>query len=78
VATVDGSGQTGAVEGLGSGIGGGIGKLASGLGNALGSVTDGLGRLADGALKAAATAGPIGIGLVVLVVLGGLVLVARR
>lgn len=66
------------MDGLSAGISGGIGNLASGLGNAIGSVTDGLGRLADGAIRAAETAGPIGIGLVVVVLLGGLFLVARR
>ncbi|HXR27392.1 MAG TPA: hypothetical protein VN771_05980 [Candidatus Baltobacteraceae bacterium] len=64
--------------GLGSSIGSGIGNLADGLGHAILTVTDGFSRLADGLVRTVLTAGPIGIGLIALVLLAGLVLVTRR
>ncbi|MGZ3632402.1 MAG: hypothetical protein ACXWQ6_08565 [Candidatus Limnocylindrales bacterium] len=63
---------------IGSGIGGAIGGLTSGLGRALGSVVDGLAGVLQGALHTVAGAGPLAIGLIGLVLLVGLVLVARR
>lgn len=64
--------------GIGSSIGSGVGNLADGLGHAIGTVTDGFSHLADGLVRTVMSAGPIGLGLVGLVLLGGLVLVARR
>ena len=64
--------------GLGSGIGSGIGNLADGLGHAIASVTDGFSHLADGLVRTVLSAGPIGLGLIALVLLGGFVLVVRR
>jgi len=64
--------------GLGSSIGGGIGTLADGLGHAILTVTDGFSRLADGLFQTILAAGPIGLGLVAVVLLGGFLLVTRR
>ncbi|HEY7941689.1 MAG TPA: hypothetical protein VID25_07065 [Candidatus Limnocylindrales bacterium] len=64
--------------GIGSSISGGIGNLADGLGHAILTVTDGFSHLADGLVRTVLSAGPIGLGLIALVLLGGLVLVARR
>ena len=64
--------------GIGSSIGSGIGNLADGLGHAILTVTDGFSHLADGLVRTVLSAGPIGLGLIVLVLLGGFVLVARR
>jgi hypothetical protein len=64
--------------GIGSSIGGGIGSLADGLGHAILTVTDGFSHLADGALHTVLAAGPIGLGLIAFVLVGGVVLVARR
>ncbi len=64
--------------GIGSSIGSGIGNLADGLGHAILTVTDGFAHLADGLVHTVLSAGPIALGLVALVLLGGLVLVARR
>ena len=64
--------------GLGSSISGGVGSLADGLGHAIVTVTDGFSRLADGALHTVLASGPIGLGLIVVVLVGGFVLVARR
>ena len=64
--------------GIGSSISGGIGNLADGLGHAIQTVTDGFSHLADGLVQTVVSAGPIGLGMVAVVLLGGLVLVARR
>jgi len=69
---------SGVLGGIGSSIGGGIGDLADGLGHAIQTVTDGFSHLADGLVRTVLSAGPIGLGLIAVVLLGGLVLVARR
>jgi hypothetical protein len=63
---------------IGSGIGGAIDGLATCLGHALGSLVDGLAGLIGGAVQSVLGAGPIALALLVVVVLGALILVARR